>query len=358
MREINFQISPHIGKTSVDCIKEILLIQIILRIEPFLFQFAPKRFGDIQVRTIRGKKEDVQSSLLPIGYPLLDSLGFMYPCIIHDYKCCFTYFKRPLFQTFQNKPRVNIFRCHQPSALILSADEPQTINLIGFFGENTNFFIRELPSVRNIAFTAYMGFIPVIKVYCSAKAQLFNFLELFNLQLVMFRYRAAFGAASYTLISSAKLFKKLLKVLLHTFFPLCCSHSALAVCIRCRLALTAERIASLSWSSMIGLRPRPDLVINPCKPSSLYRLIQVSTLTLHMPVMLPTSLEVRPSDFNNILWQRIRKQWLLPSLIPDSNSLRCSGVSEGVFTRPIMGHKDNNNLNYLLMCTYNQIIYP
>jgi hypothetical protein len=31
----------------------------------------------------------------------------------------------------------------------------------------------------------------------------------------------------------------------------------------------------------------------------------------------------------------------LPSLMPDSNSLRCSRVSEGVFTRPIMGCKDN-----------------
>ena len=70
-----------------------------------------------------------------------------------------------------------------------------------------------------------------------------------------------------------------------------------------------------------------------------------------MPVMLHTSLEVRPSDFSNIHWQRIRKQWLLPSLIPDANSLRCDGVSEGILTRPILERKDKNNLNYLLVCT-------
>jgi hypothetical protein len=64
-----------------------------------------------------------------------------------------------------------------------------------------------------------------------------------------------------------------------------------------------------------------------------------------MPVILPTSLEVRPSDFNKIHWQRILKQWLLPPLIPDSNSLRCSEVREGVFTRPIMGRKNKNNIN-------------
>jgi hypothetical protein len=65
----------------------------------------------------------------------------------------------------------------------------------------------------------------------------------------------------------------------------------------------------------------------------------VSTLTLHMPVILPTSLEVRPSDFNNILWQRFRKQWLLPALTPNSNSLLCSDVRQGVFTRPIWDAK-------------------
>ena len=342
MREINYQIYPHICHASVDCIKEFVLFKIVFWIEPFLFQFSPKCFGNIKVWTIRRKKEDIQSSLLPVGYPFPDSLSFMYSRIIHDYKCCFTYFKRKFFQIFQNKLGVNIFRCHLPPAFVLSADKPQAVNLTGFFRQNTNFFIRELPSVRNIALAAHMGFISVIKVYCAAKAQLFKFLEFINLQFVMFRYRAAFRAASYTLISSAKLFKKRLKVLLDTFLPLSCSHSALAVCIRCRLALMAEKTASLSRSSIIDLRPRPDLVDNPCKPSELYRFTQVLTLTSHIPVILPTSLEVRPSDLSKILWQRIRKQWLLPDLTPNSNSLRCVKVSEGVLTRPIMGYKDNN----------------
>ena len=205
MREINFQSYPYICKASVDCIKEPVLIKIILRIEPFLFQLSPKRFGNIQVRRIRRQKKQIQPSFLPINYPFLDCFGFMYSCIIQNYKCCFTYFKRKLFQTFQNKFRVNIFRSHLPQALILSADKAQTINLIGFFRQNTNLFIRELPTVRNITLAAYMGFISVIKVYCSAKAQFFKFFELFNLQPVMFRHRTTLRAASYTLISSAKL---------------------------------------------------------------------------------------------------------------------------------------------------------
>jgi hypothetical protein len=60
---------------------------------------------------------------------------------------------------------------------------------------------------------------------------------------------------------------------------------------------------------------------------------------LHIPVNPPASLEVPPSAFNKIRWQRIRKQWLLPFLNPDSNSLPCSAVSEGVLTRLIMDAK-------------------
>ena len=345
MREINFQIYPHICQTSVDCIKEFILFQIIFRVKPFFFQFSPKRFGNIQVRTIRWEVENIQSSLQPIRYPFFDGFSFMYFGIIQNYECYFLYFKRHLLQIFQNKLGVNIFRCHLPPALIFSGDESQTVHLVGFFGAYANFFIRKLPSVRNIAFATYMRFISVIKVYCSAKAQLFKFFEFFNLKLVMFRQRATFRTAPYTLISSAKLFKKRLKVLLDTLLPLSCSHSALAVCKRCRLALMAKRTASLSLSSITGLRPRPGLVDKPCKPSALYRLTHVFTLTWHMPVILPTSLEVRPSDFSKIQWQRIRKQWLLPSLIPDSNSLNCTGVSIGVFTRPILGRKDKNNIN-------------
>ena len=352
MRKFNFQVYPHICQASVDRVKEFVLFQIIFWVEPFLFQFAPKRFGNIQVWTIRRKVENIQSSLLPIRYSFLDGFGFVYFRIIQDYKCCFAYFKRPLLQIFQNKLGVYIFRGHLPPALILSANEPHTVNLVGFFGGYANFFIRKLPSVRNIAFAAHMRFISVIKVYGFAKAQLFEFFEFFNLKLVMFCQRASFRTTSYTLISSAKLFKKRLKVLLDTFLPLCCSHSALAVCKRCRLALMAERTASLSLSSMIGLRPRPCLVAKPCKPSALYRLTHVFTLTWLIPVILPTSLEVRPSDLSKIHWQRIRKQWLLPSLIPVSNSLRCGGVSKGVLTRLIWDAKIKNNWDYLLMCTY------
>jgi hypothetical protein len=188
-----------------------------------------------------------------------------------------------------------------------------------------------------------MGFIPVIQVYPAFPAHLFKFTKLLLLKVVMRCKRLSFGATPYPLISSAKLFKKVLNVLSLTLFPLFDSHSAFAVRIRYRLAFMAARILSLSSSILrTALRPRPALVYNPDRPSDLYRLSQLLTLTWHMPVIAPASFEVRPSDFSNTLWQRIRKLWLLPSFNPFSNSLRCAGDRTGVFTRPIMGDKDNN----------------
>lgn len=66
MRKLNFQAILQSGHTPIDRIKETILIKIILRIKPFLFQFSPKGFGNVQMWRIWGEKENVQSSFLPI----------------------------------------------------------------------------------------------------------------------------------------------------------------------------------------------------------------------------------------------------------------------------------------------------
>jgi len=66
MQKIKFQIHPHICEASVSCIKELFFTLIIFGIKPFLFQFAPKSFNHIHVRTItiRKKKEKEQCPLI------------------------------------------------------------------------------------------------------------------------------------------------------------------------------------------------------------------------------------------------------------------------------------------------------
>ena len=63
MGEINFQVVSQVSHTSIDSIKKVILTKVILWIEPFLFQFSPYRFSNVQMRGVRGKREDVQNSL-------------------------------------------------------------------------------------------------------------------------------------------------------------------------------------------------------------------------------------------------------------------------------------------------------
>lgn len=263
--------------------------------------------------------------------------------IVQHEKSFPVYLKGKILHIFQNKLCVYIVFSGSPPTIALSVYKTEQVEFIGFFRIDTDIFTGKLPAVGHIPLTAHMGLIPIIQVYLPFPAHLFKFRQFLHLEIVMLFKGLPFGAASYPFISSAKLFKKDLKVLSQTLFPLFASHSALAVRMRCRLAFMASRMSSLSSLMVrIGLRPRPALVYSPDMPSDLYRESQLLTLTWLMPVILPVSLEVRPSDFNKILWQRIRKLWLLPSFNPDSSSLRCVEVRVGVFTRPIMGYKDNN----------------
>jgi hypothetical protein len=73
-------------------------------------------------------------------------------------------------------------------------------------------------------------------------------------------------------------------------------------------------------------------------------LTQLLTLMWLMPVINPTSLELRPSAFSKITWQRLRKQWLSPCLNPDDKTCRSRSDSCGVFTL-LMDAKVQNNIN-------------
>lgn len=63
MRELDMQVATQCRHASVDGKKEFIFVKIILRIKPFFLQLSPHRFGDIQMRRIGWKKEDVQSCL-------------------------------------------------------------------------------------------------------------------------------------------------------------------------------------------------------------------------------------------------------------------------------------------------------
>ena len=247
-------------------------------------------------------------------------------------------FKRKILEILQYELSIYTLFCCAPIAFALSINHSKTINAMSLFRQNANLFIRKLPAVWYVTLATHMRFIPIENINFPFYAKFLKFFKSFYLKGIVFWQWFTFTSESYSFISSAKLFKKARNVFRHTVLPLCDSHSALAVCMRCLFSFIAFKMDSLSSViEMIGLRPRPDCVCNPFIPFLTKRLVQLFTLMWHMPVISPTSFEVLPSDFSNMAWQRIRKQWLTPVLKPDSNSIRCSGVNVGVFTRPIIG---------------------
>ena len=336
MREINPLPLPHICHAPIECIAQCILCQIILWIKPFFLEFSPKSLCDIQMWRVWWQEKEEQSSFLPIRYSFSNIFSFMYPRIIQDNKGCTIYIQRQLLEETQNECGVDFFFGHLPITLALPVNQAKAVEFIRFFGEKANIFIRKLPTIRDITFAANMGFIPIIKVYFISQTHRFKLLEFLYLKIVMLFQRLPFRSSSYTLISSAKALKKILNVLSLTCLPLWDSHSALAVRMRCLLALIADRIADLSVSiERTALRPRPGLVTKPVRPSDWYRLTQLFTLTAHKPVIEPTSFDLRPSALSKMLWQRCRKQWLVLSRKLRSNSWRCSAVKAGVLTLPI-----------------------
>ena len=219
-------------------------------------------------------------------------------------------FKRKFLKILQNKLSIYVLSCCAPVAFALPVNHSKTINAMNLFRQNTDFFIWELPTIWHISLTTYMRFITIKNVYLPFFAKILKFFKSFYLRVLVFRQWFSITSKSYSFISSAKVFKKARNVFRHTDLPLCDFHSALAVCIRWRFFLMASKIASLSSTvDIMGLRPRPDCVSKPVIPSLTKRFVQLFTLMWHMSVINPTSFEIRPSDFSNIVWQRILKHF-------------------------------------------------
>jgi len=244
--KFNFVLPSEAGQTSVCCIIEGVLFHIVFRVDPFLFEFPPNRFRDIQMWRIWRQESYKQSSILPKWNSLLDNFRSMHTGIIQYKNCFFLNLEREFFQILQHKLCPYVLLCHSPKVFAFSIDEAQTINTISPLRRNRDLFPGKLPSIRNISLATNMRLVTIIKVNMALFTQLFQICKQCYLMVVIIGIWFSFGAKPYPFISSTKTFKKRRSVLLLTDFPLSVSHSALAVCKRCRWIL-------------------PKLIKNPCQ---------------------------------------------------------------------------------------------
>lgn len=342
MAKIDPDILSQSSRPSVGSIKEFVLFHIILRIQPFFLEFSPYCFRNIQMQGVWRPESNEQSALLPECYPLPDAARFMDAGIIqYQHGLLFDAERKPL-QIINDRIGSDVVLRHHSHVLALPVDETQHVDFISLLKRDVDILAGELPSIRHIPLRTDMGFISIIEVDLSRFTEMFKFRNHLYLMMIKLIIGFAFGAGSYPLISSANTFKKRRRVLPLIDFSREASHSALAVCIRCRCFLTDSSKLFLPSTSKTGLRPCPGLFCKPDMPSDLKRLTLWLTLTWLMPVIKPVSLEVRPSAFSRMTWQRLRKQWLSPFFRPCFKDRRSFDDNPGVFTRPMLAKIRNN----------------
>lgn len=343
MFEINKEILPQCGEGFFCCVEKLLSTNIVFRLNPLSLEHSPYGFCNIQVRGVRRKIEQEESSLLPKWSSLLKTLGTMNAGIVQYKKCLFTYFEGEVFQKLHDFLGIHIFLRAKLETFTFPVYHGKAIQSCGSLGKDTDLFSWELPSIRDIALRTHMRFIPVVQINLSASCKILQFKEFLSLTLINSLGGFTLGSFPYTFISSAKLFKKRWNVRRLTVLPLDASQAAFAACTFCRSALIAARTDSSSVSLISGLRPCPGFVYKLEMPSAWYRFTQWLTEAKVMSVKEPAVAALNPFALRRTAMQRIRKQWLSPLRYPNSRVWRASGVRSNFFIRPAMDAKIEKN---------------
>jgi hypothetical protein len=335
MRVVNEQCISNRSQRSVGCIEKHVSTHIVLRSDPFSFQYSPKCFRNIQLRRIWWQIEKEKPSFFPYRTQLPYLFITMNRRIIKHHKRVFAYTQRKCIKEIHDLVSVDTFGGGESLIMILSVNHSENVEPCTFLRWNAHILPRQLPAVRYISLGADMALIGIIKCNTTFTFLLFKFLQLFAFVLVKLRRGYSPWAFSYTLISCANADKKRLKVKLLASFPVACCQAILALPTLCLSCSMAKRTAFSSEQSMIGFRPRPPRVCKPVMPSERKRFTHVLTDTKLISVCSPAFAEDRPSDLRRTARQRMRKQWLVPWWKPCSSSNRWSLVISIIFIFPI-----------------------
>lgn len=335
MFKFNSQCIPDSRQCPIDGIKEIIATSIVLRSDPFGLHYPPQGFRKVQVRGIRRKVKEEKPTFLPQCSQFPYFLVPMYARIVkHDKRISFCA-QGKVIEVLNDLVRINAFSRGESMIAVVPIYHAEDVDSLCLLGRDIHIFVTELPTVRHIAFGAYMTFIGIIEVYFTVSVQIFKFLQLLALIRIELRRGYSPWAFSYSLISCANADKKRLNVRSLASLPVAFCQASLALltlCLSCSMAL---RTTSSSVQSMIGLRPRPGRVCRPLMPSCMKRFTQKLTDTCDISVCKPTCLLESPDDLSNTARQRMRKQWLSPCRKPVSNDKRSESVNMIDLTLPI-----------------------
>lgn len=319
MGKVDIEFRAESSQNSICRIKQRVCRDIIHGPEPFALEDSPQRLCDVKMRTVWRKKEKEQAALLPYRTKFPHELAPVYACVVKHNKCVLVDAERKPVNKVRNLVGGHILGGRESLIPVIAVYHAENIEPQPSFGGDIYILTAKLPSVWHISLGADVALVSIIKVDETVFLLFYEFVQLLGLIRIELRRRFPLGTFSYTSISRAKADKKALKVLsLASLLEACC-HASFAFLMLCLSFSMALRTISSSEQSIMGLRPRPGRVSRPLIPSVSKRFTHELTEMCVISVCSPTSMDVRPLDFNSIVRQRIRNAWLLPLRKPSSN---------------------------------------
>ena len=328
MRVVDKEGFSNRGQGPVGGVEEGVCGLVVLRANPLALKDAPQCLRDVEVRRVRREVEEEKSPVLPDGpQPLYEFASVDAGVVKHDDGIPLP---RPEGHPVEE---VRQLLCGYAGARgeafvsVVPCGHAEYVESGYLLGRYVDVLALELPAVRDVALGADMALVGIVKVYLAFFSFLFKFLQLPGLVLVELRRGFSPWAFPYTLISCANADKKRLNVDSLASLPLACCHASRALFTLCLSCSIAQRTASSSEQSMMGLRPLPGRVSRPLMPSFSYRFSHFLTVCCSIPVLSPTSEADSPSAFRSKAKHLILKQCLSPMRYPLSSSNRWASLS-------------------------------
>ena len=319
MGKVDIEFRAESSQNSICRIKQRVCRDIIHGPEPFALEDSPQRLCDVKMRTVWRKKEKEQAALLPYRTKFPHELAPVYACVVKHNKCVLVDAERKPVNKVRNLVGGHILGGRESLIPVIAVYHAENIEPQPSFGGDIYILTAKLPSVWHISLGADVALVSIIKVDETVFLLFYEFVQLLGLIRIELRRRFPLGTFSYASISRANADKKALKVLSLASLPEACCHASFAFLMLCLSFSMALRTISSSEQSIMGLRPRPGRVSRPLIPSVSKRFTHELTEMCVISVCSPTSMDVRPLDFNSIVRQRIRNAWLLPLRKPSSN---------------------------------------
>lgn len=126
------------------------------------------------MRRVRRQIEHKQTSMLPTYQPLFDPLSRMNPRTVQHHHRLFEQAPRQRFELLSDKIGIDAGGCGRPAALIASADQPKTVQMIAPLRQYIDRFTGELPAIRDISLTAYSTLVAIQQVDLAVPGQAFQ----------------------------------------------------------------------------------------------------------------------------------------------------------------------------------------